>query len=242
MLRRLVRDVQLKLGEPVTPDVPWYSGREPKTYAEAQTFLQRPELFDTENYQAMLWHADQGRPGTKSRAASNYVDAGLVAFTARLIGLAKDRGVPLFAERMYTAPEDQARAYVQGLTDVPPVLFPYCYGRAVLIGHAAEREWRGVCLDWLNTLAELAAAELAVVIGYGPERPGEFLIADDDGVLCEFDGQFPDRHSRDEAARLLAVYSGASEWKPGPEGGEFTVEVNEAGVRWVKPSNYVEDG
>lgn len=239
MLRRLIKDVKLKLGEPIAPVIDWPYAREPKTFSEAQTYLQRPELFGTENYQAMLWHADLGRPATKGRAGTSHVDAGLVAFAKRLVGLATDRRVPLFVERGYTSPQDQNWAYVTGLSDIPAKDFPYCYGKAVLIGHAAEREFRGMCLVWLNTLADLAAAELNLQVGYGFERPGEFLIADADGVFCELDGNFPDPHARDEMARLFDFYS-AREWVAAE--GSFTVEVNEAGIGWVKPSNYVDDG
>lgn len=248
VLRRLVRELKLQLGEPVIPDVPWHDSRglavEPVSFDDAQRYLQRPELFDTENYQAMLWHADVGKPG------STHVNADLKRFIKLVIRLARDRRVPLFAERVWTSPGDQGMAYATGLSSIPPREFPFCYGRTVLFGHAAEPDWRPACLAWLNTLADLAAAELAIGIGYGPETPGQFTVADAHGVLCEFDGEFPDPNSRDETARAFAFYSGG-DWVPAPSGEAFTVETM-AGYRtsdgrevlpvgWVKPASYVED-
>lgn len=240
MLRRLIKDTQLKLGEPVQPLVVWPYDRQPVGFAEAQRFLQRPELFDTENFQAMRRHADLGRPAHLGRAAQVTVRPEVRAFALRLLKLADERGVPLFVERGYTSPADQGRAYVQGLTDIPAREFPYCYGAAVLIGHAAERSWSGWTLTWLNTLADLAAAELAVAIGYGPERPGEFLVADADGVLCAFDGRFADPLDDSESARLHEFFSGGA-WSPAETDIKYTIEETQEGIRYVMPTGIVKE-
>lgn len=206
-LRRLIRDTQLAIGEPVFPEIPWEDGRIPRRFAEAQTFLQRPELLDTENYAAMLRHADWGKPDRfPGVLRETYVCPEIREFTRRLISLARDRRVPLFAERMFVRREVQARAFNEGLTPVRPEDSPYCHGRAVLIGHAAETTWHPACLRWLNALAELACADTGVRVGYSPDRPAEFIAADHDGVVWDASAALPDPDVDPELADLAAYY------------------------------------
>lgn len=207
-LRRLVRDVQITIGEPVIPQVDWPEGRIPKSFSEAQTFLQRPELLDTENYQRALWHADWGKPDRfPGVLRETYVCPEIRVFTRRLIKLGQDRRVPLFAEKMFIRREVQADAYVKCLTNVPPEESPYCHGRAVLIGHMAEwPDWHPACLKWLNALAELACADTGVRVHYSPDRPAEFFAVDDDGVICSPSEPLPDPDLDPEVEDLAAAY------------------------------------
>lgn len=232
-IARLVKDVQLRLGEPVQPLVRWPDGLQPRNFDEAQRYLQRPELFDTENYWAMLHHADWGKPRT------THISAELKAFAERLVKLGAERRVPLFVERMWVSPADQASAYVRGVSADPPERCPYCYGKAVLIGHAAETEWPSACLAWLNVLADLASAEMACAVGYQPDRPAEFVIADADGVLPVFDGNFPDPMRGDEGDRAGRWYSGG-EWEAHPDDEKFTIELTDEASPYVMPALFGE--
>lgn len=227
VLRRLIKDIKLKIGEPIEPEIPWPKGKVPASFADAQIYLQRPELFETENFQAMLWSADQGRKATRGRAATTYINADLKRFSDRLLMLAHDRGVPLFVLEMWLSPDEQRRRYVQGVSDLSPRDCPFCYGRAVRIGHAAEKTWLPACLLWLNTLAELAAAECGVKVGYGPSSPAEFIIADADGMLLPLDGNFPNPRAADEAARLFEYYSN----------GRIVGGIEQTPRRYTRPSH-----
>lgn len=226
-LRRLIKDIKLRLGEPIEPEITWPAGKVPASFADAQIYLQRPELFETDNFEAMLWHADQGRKATRGRAGTSYVNADLKRFSDRMVKLAHDRKVPLFVFEMWISPDEQRRRYVQGTSDRSPRECPHCYGRGVTFGHAAERTWSGWCLTWINTLGELAAKECGVSIGYGPSAPGEFIIADGNGELGPFDGLFPDPSAVDEAARLFEFYSR----------GAIVGRVEQTARRYTRPSH-----
>lgn len=213
VLARLVREVKLGLRENTERRVVYVDWGK-QGFHPAQKRLQRPEILDSEFYQRALLHADFGKPGQR------HVNADLRAFAKRLVQLGIDRGVPLYVDLLYVRPEVQDAAYVQGKSALPAKLSPYCYGKACRIGHAIEKleAWFDqACLDWLNNLALLAAADTGVQVGYGPSEPGEFLMADEDGVLWEPGADLPDPRGGDEVDRLGVFYSGGA-WVAHPDG------------------------
>lgn len=213
-LRRMLKDLKMQRGEYVSPAIFWPHDRIPETIREAQIFLQRSELLDTENYKNMLMHADQGKPDRfPGVLRKTYVSEEIRMFTRQLIRLAQDRKVPLFVERMFVRREVQARAFAEGRTPIRPEASPYCHGRAALIGHAAETEWPRACLLWLNSLAELASLETGVRVVYSADRPAEFIVMDADGVLVDESRRLPDVHCNPEVDEIAAEYGLQ---RPGP--------------------------
>lgn len=213
-LRRMVKDLRMERGEFVSPSIYWPHDRIPETITEAQVFLQRPEVLDTENYKKMLMHADMGKPDRLPGVLrKTYVSEEIRIFTRQLIKLAQDRKVPLFVELCFVRREVQARAFSEGLTPIRPEQSPYCHGNAALIGHAAETRWHPACVRWLVALAELASLETGVAIGYDASRPAEFIAADANGVLLDESRPLPDPHGDPEVDELAAEYG----WRrPGP--------------------------
>lgn len=237
-LRRLVKDLKLERGEFVAPSVYWAHDRIPETIAEAQRFLQRPELLDTETYQRMLMHADIGKPdrcpGVRRKT---YVCEEIRIFADKLISLAQDRKVPLFVERGFVRRDIQAKAFADGLTPIRPEQSPYCHGRAILIGHAAETEWPKWCRLWLTSLAEVASLETGVRIAYSADRPGEFIVADADGVLWDESSPLPDPHSDPEVDDLAAEF-GLYRTGPLPEAGQALADEDLAAFYGISPSEW----
>lgn len=175
VVQRLIKDVKIRIGEPIEPDIYFPPDVVPETTADCLRFLQHPELFDTEVYRAMTHTAAWPPEGL------GHPD--LRAFGDKLVQLGRDRLVPLFVELAWVPRRAQIEAFVKGRTPVRPADSPHVAGRAVLIGHAVTHDWPGNTLDWLHQLAELAAAEVGVRVGYGPGKPGRFVLADDDGAL-----------------------------------------------------------
>lgn len=179
LLRRLLTDVKLRLAIPVEPWIAWPFEREPRNDDEAIRYLQRPELLDTENFQAMRAHARY--EGCTEE---------LLSFVSRVLSRALDFSIPLFAERLWVSQEDWTRDYVTGIHSVPGSLSPYCHGRAVLFGHAGASWFPEACASWLRALARNVAAELRCSLGLGAIA-GEFVVADGDGVVCDPDCPLP---------------------------------------------------
>lgn len=244
IVTRLLKDIRIKIGEPVNPDVYFPPEATPRTSSDSLRFLQHPELFDTESYAGMshaaLWPPEGlGHPELRP-------------FAERLVKLAKERGVPLFVELAYVSAEKQTQAYVEGRTPVPPGESPHAAGRAVRIGHAVGHDWPGQTLDWLHQLADLAAAHCGVRIGYSAADPGQFILADDDGALMgsmsiaprpPADDEWQDgdeavidiakrlsqRAKPGEADAMLAFYGGKADGVPWPTFGEVRPMVGKSG-------------
>lgn len=219
VIARLVREVKLDLCEAIPRRVVYVDFNEQR-FHQAQKRLQRPEILDTEFYERALMHAEMGRPAHMGRAGKLEFLADVRAFGKRLVKLGQERGVPLYVDLMYVSPDVQNAAYVQGKTALSAKQSPYCHGKACLIGHAIEKlePWSDQrCLEWLNYLALIASADCGVKVGFGPNEPGEFIIADQDGVLWEPGVEPPDPLGSDEPSRLLTYFLGG-EWVPHPDG------------------------
>lgn len=173
-VNRLLADIRIRIGEPVTPAVYWDPGRIPLNLPDALMFLQRPEVFDSEHYAGMLMHAVWPPLGVGHPR--------LRRFAERLVTLAQDRLVPAFVELAWVPHDVQAAGFVRGRTPITPGLSNHVAGRAVHIGHAAEDHWPGLTATWLNVLAQLAAADVGVYVGFGSAVPGQFILTDADGV------------------------------------------------------------
>lgn len=195
---QLVKDVKLQRGEPITPLVPWPVGRDPATHEEALRFLQRPELFGTENLQRMRWHANR-----------NGCVPELLEFVDRVIHAGDERGVPLFAEVLFLTPAEHSGRWVRGEADGAASADPHCHGRGVLFGHAAETRWPAAAWRWLIAQAEAVAEGMDIAIGYSLSKPAQFIVADADGVLLDPDAAFPGPDDAGaERDRLLRFYRG----------------------------------
>lgn len=202
LLRRLVTDTRLRLGLPVEPWVDWPFDRDPVNEDEAIRYLQRPELFDTENYEAMRAHAQ--REGCCDD---------VLQLTDRVISRAEQLHIPMFAEVLFRSRAEADRLFVTGQTEIRAVDDPFCRGRAIKFGHAAQTWLPPACAEWFRQLVRHCADELRVNVGFA-ECVFTVFVADVDGVICDPADPLPLSGGQSEADALLAFYSGASSSVP----------------------------
>lgn len=186
--RRLLDDVSIANGLWPSQMRPWLHDVGPKTIDEGRQYFVWPELFGTEWFKSIGGRTHYG--GIAGTKRLSVLDPRVLTFVELVLQRAAFEKVPLYVDRLLEAPDASVGAWVRGETAGTSVDSPYCYGRAVQFGHAGLVAWPFWSLEWLNALALGVAADLGLTIGYGPQVPGEFVFADDDGVFCPCDGNF----------------------------------------------------
>jgi len=229
ILELAANELRIRHGLPSREAAGHVFDHEPRNMREALRWLQRPEAYGdgkvvlkqkevryrrwSPNYMLMRGHAEI------TCARYKYMHPLAREFLRVMLKHCDAVSVPIFALSVYQDRHAHGAAYVRGETDREPRFNAYCYGKAIVFGHYAEREFRGWCLKWLNATAEIAAHEAGCTIGYSEGAPGEFVIGDKDGVLCEYDGVFPSDRLAEERRRMEDYYlDPESIWRPPPDG------------------------
>lgn len=212
--------------------------RHPVTEAEALDFMRAPRLVATRDYQELLTAVDR-----------RFTDPRVLATVDYMLERASQKlGIPLYVCGLQLPPDREEAAaavgdFVTGRTDRAPRRVAPGSGKVVQLAHMRERHLPWVVWDEIAAMMERAGKMTGYPVLHCWPIPGSFELDPHCRPFEGHDKRRPYRPTGEEAraeSDALWKYYRGGDWEPPGSAEPFTVEVNEAGVAWVKPASYRE--